>query len=156
MQMCSFIFIIVVQLCYFCLYFFFFFKQKTEYEMRISDWSSDVCSSDLPVRELGTGTVGGAGNAHVAELVDRPRVEDDELLAPDLHRLQGLRNERRRAVVVLDGFAEGLARHEDAGIYLEARFLPLAGTAGHTRAVAVADRPQRGGPPRGPEYNESS
>src|SRR3546814_9956268 len=29
-----------------CLYFFFF-KQKTAYEMRISDWSSDVCSSDL-------------------------------------------------------------------------------------------------------------
>src|SRR3546814_3548139 len=26
----------------------FFFKQKTAYEMRISDWSSDVCSSDLP------------------------------------------------------------------------------------------------------------
>src|SRR3546814_3157194 len=30
----------------FCI--FFFFKQKTAYEMRISDWSSDVCSSDLP------------------------------------------------------------------------------------------------------------
>src|SRR3546814_15490402 len=29
------------------LYVFFFFKQKTAYEMRISDWSSDVCSSDL-------------------------------------------------------------------------------------------------------------
>src|SRR3546814_6758521 len=29
--------------------FFFFFKQKTAYEMRISDWSSDVCSSDLSV-----------------------------------------------------------------------------------------------------------
>src|SRR3546814_6088820 len=29
------------------LVFFFFFKQKTAYEMRISDWSSDVCSSDL-------------------------------------------------------------------------------------------------------------
>src|SRR3546814_3490639 len=28
---------------------FFFFKQKTAYEMRISDWSSDVCSSDLPL-----------------------------------------------------------------------------------------------------------
>src|SRR3546814_21199503 len=28
--------------------FFFFFKQKTAYEIRISDWSSDVCSSDLP------------------------------------------------------------------------------------------------------------
>src|SRR3546814_9267152 len=32
--------------CVVCL-FFFFFKQKTAYEMRISDWSSDVCSSDL-------------------------------------------------------------------------------------------------------------
>src|SRR3546814_5753028 len=30
--------------------FFFFFKQKTAYEMRISDWSSDVCSSDLSCR----------------------------------------------------------------------------------------------------------
>src|SRR3546814_1144307 len=31
----------------FVVIFFFFFKQKTAYEMRISDWSSDVCSSDL-------------------------------------------------------------------------------------------------------------
>src|SRR3546814_5199322 len=31
----------------YALFFFFFFKQKTAYEMRISDWSSDVCSSDL-------------------------------------------------------------------------------------------------------------
>src|SRR3546814_8467142 len=31
----------------FVFYRFFFFKQKTAYEMRISDWSSDVCSSDL-------------------------------------------------------------------------------------------------------------
>src|SRR3546814_4443686 len=31
---------------------FFFFKQKTAYEMRISDWSSDVCSSDLAVAAL--------------------------------------------------------------------------------------------------------
>src|SRR3546814_7134089 len=30
-----------------CVMLFFFFKQKTAYEMRISDWSSDVCSSDL-------------------------------------------------------------------------------------------------------------
>src|SRR3546814_17205300 len=44
-------------ICYFVVYslnialcvilYFFFFKQKTAYEMRISDWSSDVCSSDL-------------------------------------------------------------------------------------------------------------
>src|SRR3546814_2455057 len=38
-------------------FFFFFFKQKTAYEMRISDWSSDVCSSDLG------GTGGGPGGA---------------------------------------------------------------------------------------------
>src|SRR3546814_5853350 len=42
----------------------FFFKQKTAYEMRISDWSSDVCSSDL----------------HLHRLVehDRPEVEQEE------------------------------------------------------------------------------
>src|SRR3546814_1264257 len=34
-------------LSYVYLVVFFFFKQKTAYEMRISDWSSDVCSSDL-------------------------------------------------------------------------------------------------------------
>src|SRR3546814_6116689 len=45
-------------MCFFNLYryylyilsIFFFFKQKTAYEMRISDWSSDVCSSDLTMK----------------------------------------------------------------------------------------------------------
>src|SRR3546814_10269591 len=40
------LFIFIMVFSYFC---FFFFKQKTAYEMRISDWSSDVCSSDLLV-----------------------------------------------------------------------------------------------------------
>src|SRR3546814_10611809 len=44
--MCVFAHIFIV-LCFFCFCVFFFFKQKTAYEMRISDWSSDVCSSDL-------------------------------------------------------------------------------------------------------------
>src|SRR3546814_11883987 len=39
---------LVVDVC--CL--FFFFKPKTAYEMRISDWSSDVCSSDLSIEAL--------------------------------------------------------------------------------------------------------
>src|SRR3546814_10333577 len=34
-------------------FFFFFFKQKTAYELRISDWSSDVCSSDLVDAPIG-------------------------------------------------------------------------------------------------------
>src|SRR3546814_4908756 len=40
---------------------FFFFKQKTAYEMRISDWSSDVCSSDLsPAQRTGSPLVPAA------------------------------------------------------------------------------------------------
>src|SRR3546814_2760012 len=35
-----------------CCFIFFFFKQKTAYEMRISDWSSDVCSSDRKIRHV--------------------------------------------------------------------------------------------------------
>src|SRR3546814_20633591 len=38
---------LVTRRYYLCIIIFFFFKQKTAYEMRISDWSSDVCSSDL-------------------------------------------------------------------------------------------------------------
>src|SRR3546814_10562686 len=41
--------------------FFFFFKQKTAYEMRISDWSSDVCSSDL----LDAGTAAAAEHVEI-------------------------------------------------------------------------------------------
>src|SRR3546814_6674604 len=47
-------------------FFIFFFKQKTAYEMRISDWSSDVCSSDLVASLV---LIQGAG---VAEAVPNP------------------------------------------------------------------------------------
>src|SRR3546814_3759332 len=58
--------------------YIFFFKQKTAYEMRISDWSSDVCSSDL------------AGDADLAAgrhrlLVGAGGVEDDGPRASPLH-----------------------------------------------------------------------
>src|SRR3546814_8766438 len=47
---------------------FFFFKQKTAYEMRISDWSSDVCSSDLPADD------------HVVEMRDQEqRIVEHEI-----------------------------------------------------------------------------
>src|SRR3546814_5117429 len=56
--------------------FFFFFKQKTAYEMRISDWSSDVCSSDLHanVRQEAP-DVGVIGEETVGELAERIGVE---------------------------------------------------------------------------------
>src|SRR3546814_6335895 len=58
--MCLECFVVIVSciglyMCDTCLvqFCFFFFKQKTAYEMRISDWSSDVCSSDLNCIEFG-------------------------------------------------------------------------------------------------------
>src|SRR3546814_6796789 len=46
---------------------FFFFKQKTAYEMRISDWSSDVCSSDLRAADADGGQVDdGGGDSDLA------------------------------------------------------------------------------------------
>src|SRR3546814_9207449 len=51
--------LIHVYMCCCCV--FFFFKQNTAYEMRISDWSSDVCSSDLIVPRQHVGGVRGRG-----------------------------------------------------------------------------------------------
>src|SRR3546814_5283623 len=45
------------------MFVFFFFKQKTAYEMRISDWSSDVCSSDLTLQHVRYPNVFGVGDA---------------------------------------------------------------------------------------------
>src|SRR3546814_2113641 len=73
-----------------CVLFFFFFKQKTAYEMRISDWSSDVCSSDL--RAHGPACrVGRERRAHGQDAARHSR-------RPQLHRrrLQKLRSEERR------------------------------------------------------------
>src|SRR3546814_2502746 len=46
---------------------FFFFKQKTAYEMRISDWSSDVCSSDLLAKNLAGGDEPRCDRRHDAQ-----------------------------------------------------------------------------------------
>src|SRR3546814_2722508 len=53
---------------------FFLFKQKTAYELRISDWSSDVCSSDLRSRlqEQEDGWSHGGSAAHATEFGNRP------------------------------------------------------------------------------------
>src|SRR3546814_1367650 len=59
------------------LVFFFFFKQKTAYEMRISDWSSDVCSSDLrcpPARRHGRACSTGLSSSLHPPIYSRPRL----------------------------------------------------------------------------------
>src|SRR3546814_5358329 len=48
---------------------FFFFKQKTAYEMRISDWSSDVCSSDLVEGEAAAGLPAAARQSRRSDAV---------------------------------------------------------------------------------------
>src|SRR3546814_7935196 len=53
----------------FFMYLFFFFKHKTAYEMRISDWSSDVCSSDLIAASRGFRRAVHDADLH-ADLVD--------------------------------------------------------------------------------------
>src|SRR3546814_9977229 len=66
--------------------FFFFFKQKTAYEMRISDWSSDVCSSDL----VGAGDEGAIERSD-ERLLRHPARGSGRRIAPAVeHRLQDL------------------------------------------------------------------
>src|SRR3546814_1590330 len=58
--------------------YFFFFKQKTAYEMRISDWSSDVCSSDLPAPDDQRHDEADIGHRIDEECRLRPGGGDDE------------------------------------------------------------------------------
>src|SRR3546814_3685118 len=81
---------------------FFFFKQKTAYEMRISDWSSDVCSSDLIAPKFRTGDYfGGIHDAvgALTQLIDGEPLPPPVEGAPRESRgmgLQGMRSEERR------------------------------------------------------------
>src|SRR3546814_1154399 len=56
---------------------FFFFKQKTAYEVRISDWSSDVCSSDLPAIVLQKVSPGRTYTTKGATTLQGTRVQFD-------------------------------------------------------------------------------
>src|SRR3546814_6576980 len=60
-------------------FFFFFFKQKTAYELRISDWSSDVCSSDLLFGDL-SALYDGDGKADNAAMIRARLSADGELM----------------------------------------------------------------------------
>src|SRR3546814_16759347 len=77
-----------------CFFFFFFFKQKTAYEMRISDWSSDVCSSDLALQRRDRRIRIDLRRA-AAELIDVGRRTDDG----DAFHTAGI--ERQRVAVIL-------------------------------------------------------
>src|SRR3546814_9101110 len=61
---------------------FFFFKQKTAYEMRIRDWSSDVCSSDLEVK------LENASDGTLRAVISAERSETLDLLQRDARGLE--------------------------------------------------------------------
>src|SRR3546814_8983837 len=94
----------------------FFFKQKTAYEMRIRDWSSDVCSSDLSARGVGDRTLRlalGADEQHLATGGRRGR-DEVERAREERHGLRQVEN------------VDAVARAED--IRLHAR-IPKIGRA---------------------------
>src|SRR3546814_9741252 len=77
-------------------YCFFFFKQKTAYEMRISDWSSDVCSSDLVSEPLAGHARGKCDTKGFRQAADTQL--DHQIGAMDFYRA------RRNAEIKSDGF----------------------------------------------------
>src|SRR3546814_2616788 len=104
---------------YFICFFFFFFKQKTAYEMRISDWSSDVCSSDLLVPEvafvLGEDLLGQRKSKAAGQALGRI--------------VLGQAGERLEQLV--------LARQRHAGPAILDQQLPVTGRAGRSEARRV-------------------
>src|SRR3546814_132809 len=108
--------------------FFFFFKQKTAYEMRISDWSSDVCSSDLhiyaQVIDDGAGKTLVAASSVDSALKDKLKRGADKAAAAEVGKLVA-----ERAVAA--GIKEVVF---DRGGYLF-----------HGRVKALADAAREGG-----------
>src|SRR3546814_7285041 len=92
---------------------FVFFKQKTAYEMRISDWSSDVCASDLVFSD--------GGDAHTgADAVGSPGPGEgqradgaDDLVADALAALGRAIAEQHREFVAADARGHIVARSEE-------------------------------------------
>src|SRR3546814_5894344 len=107
--------------CRLCGALFFFFKQKTAYERRISDWSSDVCSSDLIAR---------AGGGIVATMRAVRAADEEALIAESLPRLDALIAEGVTTIEIKSGY----------GLSLDAEFkmLRAAKALGGRRPVRIA------------------
>src|SRR3546814_15227302 len=109
-----------------CVLFFFFFKQKTAYEMRISDWSSDVCSSDLRRRLVSLEIWAG----HYDAPLDEREIARHYTLTSDDLEIVG----RRRGDATRLGFAMLLLTKRWQGRALEAAEVPHAPVAGERKS----------------------
>src|SRR3546814_17003500 len=93
--------------CVICVFsFVFFFKQKTAYEMRISDWSSDVCSSDL----AGAQEVGADALLQIARLADIQQIVGSAVHAIDAR----LRRQLGQKTAMVKAFGHRRVRIVDA------------------------------------------
>src|SRR3546814_2521572 len=133
---------------------FFFFKQKTAYEMRISDWSSDVCSSDLETTLMQMTTayamMVNGGKRIVPTLIDRVQdrhgrtIYRHELRACEVCQVEAWQNQlppalpdEREQVVdpatafQMVGLLQGVVQR-GTGRRIAELGLPLAGTTGTT------------------------
>src|SRR3546814_956329 len=115
----------------FCL-LFFFFKQKTAYDMPIRDWSSDVCSSDLH-RILGFRAIAedGEGGSKQALVVARGNVP---------HRSRIARGDKRRQSCVIQRTVVVIAMYHGDHSYspvLASHWMPGAGRRFPTNMIMV-------------------
>src|SRR3546814_20376389 len=141
-------------LCVIVLLCFFFFKQKTAYEMRISDWSSDVCSSDLAARAAAGFMAGARGEAVGNTVGYRIRFENKVSAATRIEVVtEGILTRMIQDDPMLDGVAALIfdALHEchtdgDLGLALalavSAPFTPELGTV-VMATMAVGERRTR-------------
>src|SRR3546814_11198297 len=109
---------------------FFFFKQKTAYEMRISDWSSDVCSSDLVVAANETvltqslGEPGTACRTKMGRSASRTRCEPQSQRSPTRQQeaiVSGLDQRRQRQAACRPSLPKRLADRPQTLIQLTQR-----------------------------------
>src|SRR3546814_12220903 len=79
--------------------YFFFFKQKTAYEMRMSDWSSDVCSSDLLVvyKKIGRLVAEDQNDRECAEFLETAPVRKQIDAINEQHRTAAQQNGKDQA-----------------------------------------------------------
>src|SRR3546814_19182296 len=108
---------------------FFFFKQKTAYEMRISDWSSDVCSSDLGVRRAGYTTSGSPASLSITRTMrnslsrrialKRPSSSELEALEAEIARQEELEDRDEAALDVLRAQRDALLARQRRISYID-------------------------------------
>src|SRR3546814_2431814 len=106
------------------MFFVFFFKQKTAYEMRISDWSSDVCSSDL-------------------EMIDQPRLLGMDAPAAESLEIDLLADRHRDEARARHRHDRALLHHREVRAAAEPGRRPERGVERGRRPGRVAHPPEQ-------------